>query len=158
MAKLCVRSVEIGEDFTLRFDSCFSCRQVEALAWILDSTYAALDAYANWVGNRWPNRVRCMAKTDIVGGRKRGAGHGYTYLKQREIWLNPHMSELGLWLVFIHENLHHAFPDATENELNNVHVPEVFKIVTGKKLNMDVARAHGLGPPEPGIGDRGYAK
>lgn len=142
----------------LRFDPCFSCSQIDELSEVLDETYAALDSYAPWRNGRWPTRIRCMLKRDIIRGRRRGAGHGYTYLRQGEIWLNPYMTTFGLWLVLIHENLHHAFPDATEDELNNVHVPNVYKICTGKKLDMKLARAHGLGPPQPGIGDRGYVR
>lgn len=142
----------------LRFDTCFDDCKIAEFSGYLPDTYRALNRMAPWIKGRWPNRVHCMSKRDVVAGRRRGAGHGATYLERREIWMNPHMTSAGLWLVFIHENLHHAFPDATEDELNNVLVPEVFQEVTGKKLNRAWARKQGIGPPEPGIGDRGYLR
>lgn len=100
-----------------------------------------------------------MSHQRIVAGRARGAGHGMTYVqgpKNNTIWMNHYMSAEGYWLVFVHENLHHAFPDATEHELNNVLVPEVYARVFHNPMNRAWARKHGLGPPAPGIGDRGY--
>lgn len=141
----------------IRFDDCFDREQVKEVARRLPATYRALNELAPWRKDKWPRRVRCMTEKEIINGRKRGAGHGYTYGgDSKSIWLNPHMNTLGLWLVFIHENLHHAFPDATEHELNNVLVPWVYRKVTGKTFPKDKARKAGIGPPEPGIGDRGY--
>lgn len=150
----------------IEFSTCFPRAKVLALAPLLDSTYAALDRLAHWRNGRWPRHIRCMSKREIVDGRERGAGHGFTYVarsgsfarstEEDAIWLNPHMSVLGYQLVLIHENLHHAFPDASEKELNNVLVPYVYTQATGKILSKESMRRAGLGPPEPGIGDRGY--
>lgn len=141
------------------FSTCFPRSKVLALWPRLDPTYAELDRLAEWRGGRWPKHIRCMGKAQIVDGRRRGAGHGFTYVRGDDkdaIWMNPHMSVLGYHLVLIHENLHHAFPDATENELNNVLVPYVYTQATGELLSKESMREAGLGPPEPGIGDRGY--
>jgi hypothetical protein len=142
----------------LVFSTCFPRDKVLALYPDLSATYAALDEIAEWRGGRWPRKVKCMSKRDVAGGRARGAGHGYTYVRRGadEIWMNPWMTVLGYHLVLIHENLHHAFPDATEDELNNVLVPFVYTEATGKILSKESMRRAGLGPPEPGIGDRGY--
>lgn len=145
----------------LKFDTCFDDCKIADFAHLLPDTYRELNKYCPWRKGKWPTRVRCMTNAQIISGRKRGAGHGFTYNQgndKRYIWMNPHMSPLGLWLVLIHENLHHGFPDATEDELNNVHVPHVYEEVTGKKLNKKAARKAGLGPPKPGIGDRGYLR
>lgn len=150
----------------LEFSTCFPREKVLALAPRLDATYRALDVFCSWRNGQWPQRVECMSKKEIVSGRSRGAGHGFTfvaasgaYARAREddaIWMNPHMTVLGYHLVLIHENLHHGFPDATEEELNNVLVPYVFTEATGRRLTKDQMRKAGLGPPQPGIGDRGY--
>lgn len=144
----------------LHFDACFDDCKIAQVAALLPDTYRELDKMAPWRKGKWPTRVHCFTRAQIVSGRKRGAGHGMTYISGRsnEIWLNPHMTPAGLWLVFIHENLHHAFPDATEDELNNVLVPQVYEGVAGKKLNRAWARKQGIGPPQPGIGDRGYLR
>jgi hypothetical protein len=145
----------------LHFDTCFDDDKLAEFAHLLPDTYRALNELAPWRKGKWPVRVRCMTNKQVVSGRRRGAGHGMTYVRgsdSKYIWMNPHMSVMGLWLVLIHENLHHAFPDATEEELNNVLVPFIYEDVTGKKLDKKMARKHGLGPPQPGIGDRGYVK
>lgn len=144
----------------LSFDRCFDDCKIAELLGILPQTYAAMNKMAPWRKGKWPTKVRCMSNSKILDGRRRGAGHGYTYVQGEDtngIWMNPHMTSEGYWLVFVHENLHHGFPDATEDELNNVLVPEVYKRVFGKPMNKAWARKHGLGPPQPGIGDRGYA-
>src|SRR5262245_11111028 len=142
----------------LRFNSCFRPEVLRELKPTLPATYAALNELAPWRRGRWPTRVRCMDEAEIIDGRSRGAGHGYTRVSERGIWMNHHMTLPGHWLVLVHENLHHAFPDATESELNNVLVPRVYERTSGRKMDTRWARRHGLGPPQPGIGDRGYAR
>jgi hypothetical protein len=53
--------------------------------------------------------------------------------------------------------MHHAFPDASETEINQVLVPWLAEEITGEKLDLELARLHGLGPPVDGIAGRGYA-
>lgn len=145
----------------LNFDTCFDECKIAEMSALLPATYVVLNELAPWRKGRWPKHVKCMSLERIVDGRKRGAGHGMTYIQGSQantIWMNPHMSWEGYWLVFIHENLHHAFPDATEEELNNVLVPHVYQEVTGHKIHKAWARKHGLGPPQPGIGDRGFLR
>lgn len=139
----------------LLFDTCFPPKKVSELAALLPETYQALNELAPWRKGKWPVHVRCLSNKRIVEGRSRGAGHGMTYVEGNEIWLNPHMTLPGYWLVFVHENLHHAFPDATEDELNKVLLPEVYRLTFGEKLDMEWAKKHGVGPPCP-WGDRGF--
>jgi hypothetical protein len=149
----------------LRFDPCFDQWKLRELAPHLPAAYKALNELCPWRRGRWPTRVRCLSKSRIEEGRARGAGHGMTYVGCsmgsggcNEIWINPYMTVPGHYLVLIHENLHHGFPDATEDELNNVLVQRVYRRATGRKLQSAWARKHGLGPPRPGIGDRGYVR
>jgi len=148
----------------LHFDDCFTSaanvHKLERVARLLPQTYLVMDGLAPWRNGKWPTRVRCMTKTKIIQGRSRGAGHGYTYVEGqhggKEIWLNPYMTWEGYWIVLIHENMHHAFPDASEDEINNALVPQVVEAVLRKSKPKEWYRKHGLGPPQPGIGDRGY--
>jgi hypothetical protein len=151
-------------DLVLSFARCFDQNKVAAIVDRLPKTYEALDELAPWREGQWPTEIRCMSDSRIAEGRSHGAGHGVTQvgcISRRGcnwIEMNPYLTPDGLWLVLIHENLHHAFPDATEDEINNVLVQRVYKRVTGHSLNSSWARKQGLGPPEPGIGDRGYVR
>ena len=147
-------------DYKLHFDECFktpaNVRKLEKMAELLPATYVAMNELTRWRHGRWPSRIHCMSRERIIEGRSRGAGHGYTYVGDNDIWLNPHMTWQGYWIVLVHESMHHAFPDATEDEINNKLVPEIVERVLGHKKSAAWYRKHGLGPPEPGIGDRGY--
>ncbi len=146
----------------LYFEPCLDQRKVEWLITTLPATYEVLDELAPWRKGKWPTRVRCMSDRKIIQGRQHGAGHGYTFTRGRDsnsIWLNPYLSREGYFLVFVHENLHHAYPDATEPELNCTHLPYVFQEVFGKKWpGHDWARLHGVGSPVPGVGDRSFCR
>lgn len=140
----------------LQFDPCFDQQKLAELAPHLPATYSVMNEMAPFRRGRWPTRVHCMSHSKIIDGRKRGAGHGYTYPGEDGIWINPTMTVQGHWLVLVHENFHHAWPDATEQEINCRLVPEVYKRVFGKRLDPEWARRHGLGSPVPGVGDRSF--
>lgn len=101
----------------------------------------------------------CMSDNDIAEGRSRGAGHGYTYTGRgkMQVWLNRHMTWQGYFLVLCHEFLHHGYPDATEAEINCVHLPRIYERVFGERLDPEWARRHGIGAPMP-FGDRSYCR
>jgi hypothetical protein len=146
----------------LRFDPCFDDAKLSRVEPYLPRTYAVLNAMAPWRRGRWPTRVKCMSDRRIAEGRRRGAGHGLTYVCSgghcRDVWINPYMTWQGHWLVLVHESLHHAFPDATEAEINCVLVPNVFQRVFGRRMSHAWGRQHGLGSPVPGVGDRSYCR
>lgn len=148
----------MARTYKLHFDDCFDPVKIEKLSRLLPRTYAALDELAPWMKGKWPTRVHCMSDGDIVKGRKKGAGHGYTFHDGNEVWINPHMTQEGHWLVLVHEFLHHGFPDATEPEINCTLVPHVYKQVFGKKLDPAWARQHGIGSPVEGVGDRSFCR
>jgi len=145
----------------LTFEGCFDKRKLRALIVTLPLTYAVLNSMVS-KPVKWPSQVRCMTDSKIRAGRKRGAGHGYTYTsgpRRNTIWLNHYMTEAGYWLVFTHENLHHAFPDASEDEINCSQLPYVFEEVFGRKWpGHEWARSQGVGSPQPGTGDRSYCR
>jgi hypothetical protein len=140
----------------LAFDSCFDPRTVAILMRVLPDTYEVMQEMAPWV-KRWPRFIECMDDETILDGRRRGAGHGQYSPDEKRIWINPYMSSYGVWLNLIHENMHHAFPDATEIEINNLLTPYVASEVLGHPIDLDQARLHGLGPAVKGIPGRGYA-
>jgi hypothetical protein len=145
----------------LFFDSCFDQKKIDWLLPNLPPMYDVLNELASWRKGKWPTRIKCMSDKRIIQGRRRGAGHGFTFTRGRDkntIWMNPHMTEWGHFLVFSHENLHHAFPDATEDELNCTHLPYVFKRVFNTRYDHDWARSHGVGSPVAGVGDRSYCR
>lgn len=148
-------------DQELFLDGCFDPDKIDWLITTLPKTFAVLNKKAPWMRGKWPRYVKCMSTKRIVEGRARGAGHGMTYVRGRgsnTIWMNPHMTEWGYWLVFVHENLHHAYPDATEQELNCEHLPDVFKHVFNKRYDHEWARKNGVGSPVPGVGDRSFCR
>jgi hypothetical protein len=142
----------------LVFDPCFPQGKIVKLSATLPKTYHELDKMCPWRKGKWPTRVHCMTDNEISKMRTRGAGHGYTYQRGNAIWLNHYMTQTGYWLVFTHENLHHGWPDATEPEINCVHLPRVYKAVFGQALDPDFARRHGVGSPVEGVGDRSYCR
>jgi len=149
----------VKKSYRLHFSPCFPQDKVLEVASRLPATYATLNELAPWRKGKWPTEVKCMSHSDIINGRKKGAGHGFTMLdNDSTIYLNAHMTPTGIWLVTVHEFLHHGFPDAGESEINCVHVPWVYRRVFGKKLTPEEGRRHGLGSPVPGVGDRSYCR
>jgi hypothetical protein len=142
----------------LVFDPCFPQDKIVKLSATLPKTYHELDKACPWRRGKWPRQVHCMTDSKIASMRKHGAGHGYTYPRGNAIWMNHYMTQTGYWLVFVHENLHHGYPDATEAEINCVHLPRVYRAVFGRTLDPDFARRHGVGSPVPGVGDRSYCR
>lgn len=150
----------VDKRLQLKFDPCFPQQKIVKLAATLPKTYHELNKMCPWRKGKWPTKIHCMSDSDIARMRRKGAGHGYTYVRPgaNEIWLNCYMTQTGYWLVFTHENLHHGWPDATEPEINCVHLPRIYKAVFGKVLTPEYARRHGVGSPMPGVGDRSFCR
>lgn len=147
------------------FEPCFPRAKLQSLIVTLPRTFEVLNSITDWKV-KWPTTVRCMTDSEIRQGRKRGAGHGYTHTRCHPdsggcdtIWMNHYMTAQGYWLVFTHENLHHAFPDASESELNCNWLPYVYEHTFDKAWpGHDWARKHGVGSPVAGVGDRSYCR
>lgn len=143
----------------LRFDPCFDRAKVIKISPYLPGVYAELNRRAKWRRGKWPTQIKCMTHDKIVSARTAGAGHGYVYpASAKAIWMNPFMTPQGLLLVLIHENCHVAWPDMTEDEINCSMLPDIWKVVVGKRLDPAWARRHGVGGPQKGIGDRSYCE
>lgn len=62
----------------------------------------------------FPKVVYCMTDKEIAEGEKVGAGHGI-FIEPDTIKINPYMNPLNILLNYVHEHLHMAFPDASED-------------------------------------------
>jgi hypothetical protein len=139
----------------IEFAPCFPEATIRQLAPLILPTFEVLSKMAPW--RKWVTYIECMDDRTIIKGRRGGAGHGQFSPDEDRVWVNPYMSFQGVWLNIIHEQLHGAYPDASEMELNNLLVPYVARQVLGYKIDLDEARLHGLGPAVKGIPGRGYA-
>lgn len=97
----------------LKISSCFSQRQIELLKYYAIKTYDEINKIRKGDITDFPKRIECMTIKEIEEGRKRGGGHGIYYPKDL-IKINKSMSDKGILLNFVHENLHHAFPELEE--------------------------------------------
>jgi hypothetical protein len=76
----------------------------------------AYDVLEQLVGPfQWPARVVPLSEEEIVEGAARGAGHGMFERETGLIKIHPGMEAKGVFLNFLHENLHAALPHATED-------------------------------------------
>jgi len=65
-----------------------------------------------------PGRIECLSDEEIAFYAKRDGGHGL--YADGTIRLNPHMTSRGILLNYIHENIHHVLPDASENLVDHL--------------------------------------
>ena len=63
--------------------------------------------------------IECMSDAEIEEGLRLGGGHGL-YLEPKTIKINPHMSSVAILLNYIHENIHHVLPEASENLVDHL--------------------------------------
>lgn len=97
---------------------------------------------------RWPDHIEAMTPGEVRKGRRSGKGHGLYFPETRTVKINPGMNWLHIYLNFIHENLHHAIPKATEKEINRILVPMVCYEATGIIIrNYDGNKADVYYPP-----------
>lgn len=66
-----------------------------------------------------PQRIDCMTIEDIKEGERLGGGHG-EYIAPGTIKINPFMDDTGILLNYIHENIHHVLPNASENLVDHL--------------------------------------
>ena len=103
---------------TVEFDTCFPREKIEKIQdKALEShKYIKMMAREEIEMLRW---VECMSEEEIQEGEKVGAGHGM-YRFPDICKINPHMSSQGILLNYIHENVHHVLPDASENLVDHL--------------------------------------
>ncbi len=63
--------------------------------------------------------IGCMSEAEITEGAKVGAGHGI-YIPPGTVNVNPGMDDIGVVLNWVHENIHNAAPQATENLVDHL--------------------------------------
>ena len=102
----------------VEFDTCFPKEKIEKIQdKVLESQkYIKMLAREEVELPQW---IECMSEEEIREGEKVGAGHGM-YRFPDTIKINPHMSSQGILLNYIHENVHHVSPDASENLVDHL--------------------------------------
>jgi hypothetical protein len=114
---------------------------------LIPATYAAMEELSeSWID--WPRHVEAMTEQEIAEGEAVGKGHGLYLPETAQIKLNASMTPIAIYLNFIHEHLHHAIPDATEQEINFAFVPLVYKQVTGRDVPESQGRSAGIIPDD----------
>lgn len=108
----------------VRFDVCFDKDKIDEYRPLIPETYQVMEELAGR-SVKWPNRIECMTPEQIREGRRFGAGHGLYLISQRRIFVNASMSARNIFLNFIHENLHHALPSASERKIDRL-TPQVY--------------------------------
>ena len=115
------------------FDRAFPRRKLDAIAETLAACYVAMEEL---VGRRvrWPATIEAMTEAEVRDGRRVGKGHGLYYPGSRRIKVDARMSARDILLNVVHENLHHAFPRATDEEINFEILPRVWRAATGQPM------------------------
>lgn len=102
----------------VEFDTCFPKEKIEK---IQDKALES-HKYIKMLSREeveLPPWVECMSEEEIREGEKVGAGHGM-YCFPDTIKINPRMSSQGILLNYIHENVHHVAPWASENLVDHL--------------------------------------
>ncbi len=102
----------------VEFGSCFSKEKIEKIAPKVEEAQKYIKMLAR-EDVELPQRIDCMTVEDIKEGEKLGGGHG-EYISPDTIKINPFMDDLGILLNYIHENIHHVLPDASENLVDHL--------------------------------------
>lgn len=113
------------------FSRCFDRKKIDYFRRFIPKTYRVMEDMA---GHRpdWPTRIECMTAAET----RQGPGHGLYDPDEQRIAINASMSPLAIYLNFIHENLHHALPYASEAEVDRL-TPIVYHRVTGGVVEAD---------------------
>jgi len=102
----------------VEFASCFSREKIEKIQDSISESQKYLKMLSR-EETELPQKVECMSEEEIREGEKVGAGHGL-YRFPDTIKINPHMSEGGILGNYIHENVHHLLPNASENLVDHI--------------------------------------
>lgn len=113
--------VEIGQKKqhidTIEFDACFSREKIKEIQDKASESHKYIKMLSQ--EKILPQRVDCMTAEEIQEGEKVGGGHGL-YRFPDTIKINPHMDSTGILLNYIHENVHHVLPNASENLVDHL--------------------------------------
>lgn len=100
------------------FDPCFSREKIERIRDVVSESFNYIKMLSKG-DEELPRRVECMTMEESQEGEKKGAGHGL-YISPGTIKINPHMSEGAILCNYIHENIHHVLPGASENLVDHL--------------------------------------
>lgn len=129
------------------FARCFDRAKIDQFRSLIPKTYRVMEQMVGYEPS-WPSRIECMTPEQIRAGRLEGAGHGLYDPEEQRIAINASMSQLAIYLNFIHENLHHALPDASEKQIDRL-VPVVYERVTGTAVSASESEPMNANPMAP---------
>lgn len=115
-----------------RFAPCFDRAKLSRFERLIPRSYDVMRRRTGFRGS-WPRRIECMTAAEIAEGRKTGAGHGLYLGDPKRIKINHSMSATAIFANFLHENLHHARRDLTEQQVDDL-TGVVYADVTGQRL------------------------
>lgn len=102
----------------VEFGLCFSKEKIEKIAPKVEEAQKYIKMLTS-TDVELPQKIDCMTMEDIQEGEKCGGGHG-EYIAPDTIKINPLMDNLGILLNYIHENIHHVLPGASENLVDHL--------------------------------------
>ena len=95
------------------FASCFPREKIKKIEHLIPEANEKIRELAK--GDiKLPEKIECLSAEEIQHYEKVGAGHGL-FVPPKTIKINPYMSETGILLNYIHENIHYVLPSADEN-------------------------------------------
>ena len=98
----------------INISKCFTDDIVKMLKDNSEKVYQEINKLSQKPISDYPTTIECLTEKEIEYYRREyGAGHGL-YVAPNLVKINPNMSKEGILLNFIHENIHHALPNASE--------------------------------------------
>jgi len=95
------------------FCECFDEEKIKPFEHHIPQVYEEIEKLTNKRIKSFPDLVQCLTEEEIEEYSKIGGGHGL-YQYPDTVKINPNMDSEMIFLNFIHENIHHAMPQAEE--------------------------------------------
>lgn len=101
----------------VEFDPCFDSTKIRMIERHIPGAQVNIRELVK-IEVKLPERIECLSDEEIAFYAKRDGGHGL--YADGTIRINPHMTPRGILLNYIHENIHHVLPDASENLVDHL--------------------------------------
>lgn len=125
------------------FDEQFDPRKVATFWNYIPKVYREME-YLTGRRPKWPQFIEAMTEEEVAQGECLGKGHGLYFSPGAVVKINADMSPEAIFLNFIHEHFHHILPEATDQEINEILVPEVYRRVTGREFDREIGVEAGV--------------
>jgi len=101
----------------VEFSACFSKEKIDSFKNKIPLVYKEIRKLRQGKISAFPSKIECMTNAEIKEGKELGGGHGL-YILPARIKINRSMSSEGIFMNFIHENLHYALPELQEKGID----------------------------------------